>query len=145
MQFSQVLYWQHDIFKGPFLINKVQNHSPDYARGVSIKRYRLWKQWIEALLAFEAFCFLSDHLEGGSGWGYIFLDRRKCFLVFRGLSVRKRPQRAEGHPQIASQGWTGDPNLTFCFWCLDKAKISSWGRARGDTKLSCQRARWESA
>lgn len=32
MQFSKVLYWQYDIFKGPFLINKVQNHSLDYAR-----------------------------------------------------------------------------------------------------------------
>lgn len=147
MQFSQVLYWQHDIFKGPFLINKVQNHSPDYACGVSIKRSRLWKRWIEALLVVHVFCFLSDHLEGGSGQGYFFFfsGRIKCFLAFTGPSGGKWPPWAEGRLQIPSQEWTGGPDVTCRFWFLGKVKICGWGQEGRHTQHSFQKANWESA
>lgn len=136
MQFSKVLYWQHDIFKGPFLINKVQNHSLDYACRVSIKRYRLWKQWIGALLALDTFAFSVTILREDQAGATYFRTEENLFSRFGGDFLCLNGQRRGCRFQAKTEQVVLRMLRRYLlFACLDKAKISSLGQMRGGQKI----------
>lgn len=147
MQFSKVLYWQHDIFKGPFLINKVQNRSLDYACGVSVKRYRLWKRWIGALLAWAAFAFLVTISGEDRAGAAFFRTEENLFSRSGELSVRKKASKGRAVAadfKFKRKTWSSrcsEVNFRFLAWV--KPRCPAWGGWERDGKFSLQRANWE--